>query len=147
MLTAAIVVEVERHSTEIPSLLLWGPPPSCDPTCTVLTVPKDYSSPYHTQLRAMAGSWQEEQVGMRCIASRPRWAYNGPILFPVFSSAGDSVALEQSKFDKYKEEWGPRTTRKCLPWVAVSQDKHFCLLLCLIIIVIASMNITTTHYT
>lgn len=39
-----------------PLLPFLGPPPFGDPTRTVLTVPKDYHSPYHVQLRTMAGS-------------------------------------------------------------------------------------------
>lgn len=40
MFTAVIVVEMERHPTEIPPLPSLGPPPFCDLICTVPTVPQ-----------------------------------------------------------------------------------------------------------
>ena len=56
MLTAGIVVEMERHPIEMPHFSFLGLPPFCELLALSQQVPKGYFSSYHTQGGTMAGA-------------------------------------------------------------------------------------------
>lgn len=56
MLTAGIVVEMERHPTEMPHFSSLGPPAFCELLALSQQVPKGYFPSYHTQGGTTAGA-------------------------------------------------------------------------------------------